>query len=79
MTKLCVAGLLENKLLPKELNHNVRKVGNDENDDQRHRQISGLDHGLGEEVSSVSAVYGGVYLYQTFGQQYHKNQSSPFH
>jgi hypothetical protein len=36
MTKLCVAGGPEYKLLPEELNHNVGKVGHDEDDDQHH-------------------------------------------
>ena len=58
-----MAGLLEHKLLPKELNHNVGKVGHNEDDDQHHRQISGLYPGLGEEIPPVSAVYGGVHLY----------------
>ena len=36
MTKLCVAGGPEYKLLSEELNHNVGKVGHDEDDDHHH-------------------------------------------
>ena len=65
-TKLCVAGRLGYKLLPQELNHNVRKVGHDEDEDHHHRKISCFYPGFGEEVSPVSAIYGGVYLNQIF-------------
>ena len=56
MTNLCVAGLLEYKLLSKELIHNVGKVGHDEDYDQHHGEVGCL--------YPVSAFYGGVYLYK---------------
>jgi hypothetical protein len=37
MTEISVAGLLEYKLLPQELIHNVWEVGHDEDDDHHHR------------------------------------------
>ena len=63
MTKLCVAGGPEYKLLSEEFNHNVGKVGHDEDDDHHHRQICCPYPCPGEEIiPSASAVIGDVCL-----------------